>query len=169
MKGKFHAEMPVREIGLIFVDSPIRMKRMYILLFGLLSFGLHVSLWGQVAEIPAALTFDPPSAEFQEVEMGTVVEQEVRFQNTSGKEMIVSHVKPGCGCTKVAFEADTLAQGEWGSFRLIFDTANRLGKENLSASVMTNVGKKIYKWRMTGTVVPVKETSEKAESGAEKQ
>lgn len=145
------------------------MKRIQILLFALFVVGLRVSLWGQVAEQPEWITFDPPKGNFEEVEMGEVIAQEVRFQNASAQEMIVSHVKPGCGCTKVAFEADTLAPGEWGSFRLTFDTANRLGKEELSANVMTNVGKKFYKWRMSGTVILPSDPANKLEKEAEEQ
>lgn len=134
------------------------MKRTQIMLFILLAMGLPTLLSGQ--SIPS-ISFSQSEYDFGVVEMGTVVEEIISYENTGSADLIVSKVKPGCGCTKVAFEADTLAPGEHGSFKLIFDTANRLGEERLSVTVWSNAGKGIHRLKVNGRVeMPEKEGHE---------
>lgn len=125
------------------------MNRFRILYLFPLALLLHVPLWGQgVAEV----AFVPETTDFGTVEMGTVVEVDFEYENTGSGVLILSKAKPGCSCTKLEFTADTLAPGESGSFRLLFDTANRIGSEQLSVSVWTNADPPIHRLHVTGTI-----------------
>lgn len=118
-----------------------------------LSFGIW---FGASAQKGPVISFEATDYDFGEVEMGTVVEKVYRFQNTGTSPLIVSKAKPGCGCTKVEFQADTLAPGEWGSVKMIFDTHQRLGRERNSVAVWTNTEPPIRKVTFHGVIVPAK-------------
>ncbi len=121
-------------------------------LLTLLLIGFSLTVFSQTGP---EIQFDSTDYDFGEVEMGTVVEKVYRFTNVGDMPLIVSKAKPGCGCTKVEFQPDTLQPGEWGSFTMIFDTKNRLGQERNSVTVWT--GKKQYrKVTFHGVIVPVK-------------
>ena len=110
------------------------------------------------AQLGPEIEFESTDYDFGEVEMGFVVEKDYRFRNVGDCPLIVSKAKPGCGCTRVDFEADTLNPGEWGSVKMIFDTQNRLGKERNSIALWTNDRPTPYRLTFHGVILAAKNT-----------
>lgn len=117
----------------------------------LLGAGIPTDLSGQSAG--PRIQFPDSVYHFGTVPMGTVVEHRFRYQNVGDAELVVSGAKPGCGCTRIDFRADTLAPGEWGWVDFRFDTHQRVGREKLSFAVWHNGTAKVTKVRVTGEIV----------------
>ncbi|MCK9255117.1 MAG: DUF1573 domain-containing protein [Bacteroidales bacterium] len=86
-----------------------------------------------------------PRLEFDELEfnLGTVIQGEVvshtfYFTNTGGGNLIISNVKASCGCTVPKWTKEPIKPNKEGSVELVFDTANREGKQIKSAKVFSN-------------------------------
>lgn len=127
-------------------------------LLGLLASTFNLTAQNEMVVAGPQIQFEENAFDFGQVEMGTQVSHVFRFQNIGDEELIASHAKPGCGCTKVVFKADTLAPGDWGSIELRFDTNNRLGRESLSFTLWHNAPGKMTKIKVKGEVLVPKES-----------
>jgi uncharacterized lipoprotein NlpE involved in copper resistance len=86
-----------------------------------------------------------PIIKFDELEfnLGTVIQGEVvshtfYFTNTGKGNLIISNVKASCGCTVPKWSKEPIKPNAEGSVELVFDTANREGKQIKSAKVYSN-------------------------------
>lgn len=79
--------------------------------------------------------------EFGKVKKGEQVEHVYEVTNTGTNPLIISQVKPGCGCTAPDYTKDPILPGQKGQITLKFDSANFDGLVNKQAEVFANVEK----------------------------
>lgn len=104
---------------------------------------------------PAASTPEAPAAstpegnfgvfqfESQEHDFGTIREGEVvkhlyKFKNVGTAPLIVSDVKPQCGCTATNWTKDPVQPGGSGEIEVQFDSNGRAGQNSKSTTVTAN-------------------------------
>lgn len=86
-----------------------------------------------------------PIINFDEIEynFGTVIQGEkishtFIFTNTGTSNLVVANVKASCGCTVPKWTQEPIKPGKTGTVELVFDSANREGKQTKSAKVYSN-------------------------------
>jgi len=151
------------------------MKKLTILTFALLSV-LFISCDSKNAsskikatnlesakERDARLSLGSPIIEFdqREYDFGTIVEGEkasgvFNVTNKGKVDLIITSVKPSCGCTTPEYTKEAIAPGESGVIKFEFNSANRVGKQNKSITVKSNAEKLTEVIRIKGTVTAKK-------------
>ena len=79
--------------------------------------------------------------DFGKIKKGDQVEHVYEITNTGENPLIISQVKPGCGCTAPNYTKDPILPGQKGKITLKFDSASFDGLVNKSAEVFANVEK----------------------------
>ena len=79
--------------------------------------------------------------EFGKVKKGNKVSHDYTVTNTGTNPLIISQVKPGCGCTAPDFTKEPIMPGKTGKITLSFDSTNIDGMQNKQAEVFANVEK----------------------------
>lgn len=79
--------------------------------------------------------------EFGKLKKGEHVEHVYEVTNTGTNPLIISQVKPGCGCTVPDYTKDPILPGQKGKITLKFDSSNFDGLVNKQAEVYANVEK----------------------------
>lgn len=86
-----------------------------------------------------------PVIEFEEMEynFGTVIQGEkvahrFVFRNTGDGNLVISNVRPSCGCTSPKWSKEPVKPGEKGFVELTFDSSSRNGIQNKTAKVYSN-------------------------------
>lgn len=77
--------------------------------------------------------------DFKEVKKGETVSHRFELTNTGDKPLIISAVKPGCGCTAPEYSAEPILPGEKGFVTLKFNSERFQGIQRKSAEVYANV------------------------------
>ncbi|OPC56978.1 DUF1573 domain-containing protein [Elizabethkingia miricola] len=78
---------------------------------------------------------------FGDVKKGDHVEHTYTVTNTGDKPLVISTVKPGCGCTAPEYTKDPILPGQKGKVTLKFDSSSFDGLQNKYAEVYTNTEK----------------------------
>lgn len=81
------------------------------------------------------------SFEFGKIKKGDHKEHTYEITNTGKNPLIISQVKPGCGCTVPDYTKDPIMPGKKGKITLKFDSSNFDGLVNKQAEVYANVEK----------------------------
>ena len=76
---------------------------------------------------------------FGDIKKGETVEHVYEVTNTGTNPLIISNVKPGCGCTAPDYTKDPILPGKKGTITLKFDSSNFDGPVQKSAEVYANV------------------------------
>ena len=85
------------------------------------------------------LALSESNFEFGKVKKGEHVEHVYEVTNTGKNPLIISQVKPGCGCTAPDYTKDPILPGQKGQITLKFDSTNFDGLVNKQAEVYANV------------------------------
>ncbi len=104
----------------------------------------------------------PPYIEFETIEYdyGTIKESDgtavgvFNFKNTGGSALVITDVKPSCGCTSPEWTREPIAPGKSGYIKSGFDPANRPGVFNKTIRVTSNAENNTIILRIKGDVVP---------------
>ena len=81
------------------------------------------------------------SFEFGKIKKGDHKEHTYEITNTGKNPLIISQVKPGCGCTVPDYTKDPIMPGKKGKITLKFDSSNFDGLVNKQAEIYSNVEK----------------------------
>ncbi len=84
------------------------------------------------------ITFEKTTHNFGKVKAGEKVKYNFKFKNTGDAPLIVSAVKPSCGCTVSDWTKTPVPPGGSGSVTLEFDTSGKQGLQSKSATVESN-------------------------------
>lgn len=76
---------------------------------------------------------------FGAIKKGETVQHTYEITNTGDNPLVISDVKPACGCTAPEFTKDPILPGQKGKIVLSFDSTNFDGLVNKQASVYANV------------------------------
>lgn len=79
--------------------------------------------------------------EFGKIKKGDHKEHTYEITNTGKNPLIISQVKPGCGCTVPDYTKEPIMPGKKGMITLKFDSSNFDGMVNKQAEVYANVEK----------------------------
>lgn len=103
-----------------------------------LSFGQNAAAPGPVKASPAAaFSWANTTFDFGKTKVGIPVSYEFRFTNTGMTPLVISSVKPSCGCTVTAYTKDPVAKGASGFVRATYDAA-KVGKFSKTVAVYAN-------------------------------
>ncbi|MCF8294744.1 MAG: DUF1573 domain-containing protein [Bacteroidales bacterium] len=99
--------------------------------------------------------------EFDKVEhdYGTIKESDgpstatFTFKNTGSSPLVITDVKPSCGCTSPEWSREPIAPGKTGYIKAAYDPANRPGVFNKTIKVMSNAENNTIILRIKGDVI----------------
>ncbi|MCS3871577.1 hypothetical protein J3D55_004493 [Chryseobacterium ginsenosidimutans] len=92
--------------------------------------------------------------DFGNVKKGDKVQHIYEVTNTGTNPLVISEVKPGCGCTVPDFTKEPIMPGKKGKITLHFDSSNFDGNVNKYADVFANVEKAPIKLTFTANIQP---------------
>ncbi|OCA70901.1 hypothetical protein BBI01_13315 [Chryseobacterium artocarpi] len=114
-------------------------------------------------EAPAAPVSNEPSTsialsesnfDFGKIKKGDKVEHVYEITNTGKNPLVISEVKPGCGCTAPDFTKEPILPGKKGKITLHFDSSSFDGNVQKYADVFANVEKSPIKLTFTANIQP---------------
>lgn len=91
---------------------------------------------------------------FGDIKKGQHKEHKYEVTNTGKNPLIISEVKPGCGCTVPDYTKTPILPGQKGFITLNFDSTNFDGAIHKQAQVFANVETAPLTIGFTGNVVP---------------
>ena len=100
------------------------------------------------------INFDFDTYDFGEVSEGEIVEVDYTFKNTGKSNLIIYDASASCGCTVPQYpKNENIKPGDKGTIKVMFDTANKPGKQikTVTLSTNTSAGKKLI--RINGFVL----------------
>ena len=92
--------------------------------------------------------------DFGKIKKGDKVEHVYEVTNTGSNPLVISEVKPGCGCTAGDFTKEPILPGKKGKITLHFDSSSFDGNVNKYADVFANVEKAPIKLTFTANIQP---------------
>ncbi|MCS4303883.1 DUF1573 domain-containing protein [Chryseobacterium sp. BIGb0232] len=117
-----------------------------------------------VTEAPAAapvsnapstsIALSESNFDFGKIKKGDKVEHVYEVTNTGKNPLVISEVKPGCGCTAPDFTKEPIMPGKKGKITLHFDSSNFDGNVQKYADVFANVEKAPIKLTFTANIQP---------------
>ena len=100
----------------------------------------------------AVIEFDQVEYDFGTVDEGDIVDGVFEVFNKGKVDLIITEVKPSCGCTTPDWTKEPIKPGESGEIKFSFNSNGRVGKQNKSITVKSNADKPIEVIRIKGTV-----------------
>ena len=85
---------------------------------------------------------------------GEKVEHIYEVTNTGTNPLIISNVKPGCGCTVPDYTKEPILPGKKGKITLHFDSTNFDGAVNKATDVFVNVEKAPVRLTFSANILP---------------
>lgn len=92
--------------------------------------------------------------DFGNIKKGEKVNHVYEITNTGENPLVISEVKPGCGCTAPEFTKDPILPGKKGQITLSFDSSSFDGAIQKYADVFANVEKSPIKLTFNANVQP---------------
>ena len=92
--------------------------------------------------------------DFGKIKKGDKVEHIYEVTNTGKNPLIISEVKPGCGCTAPDFTKEPIMPGKKGKVTLHFDSSSFDGNVQKYADVFANVEKAPIRLTFTANIQP---------------
>lgn len=92
------------------------------------------------ASLPATnslMTWDAETHDFGDIEKGKPVTYQFTFTNTSKETVLLTNVKPSCGCTAANYTKTPIKPGEKGSVEATYNAAAQ-GNFHKTITVTTN-------------------------------
>lgn len=90
------------------------------------------------AETGPKISFNNEVYDFGEVEKGQKVQYNFEFKNSGDAELVISEVKPSCGCTTAEMAKKNFAPGESGTIPITFDSTRFSGNIQKTVTVVSN-------------------------------
>ena len=107
----------------------------------------------QAAGPLTSLALSEDAYNFGDIKKGESVEHKYEVTNTGTNPLIISSVKPGCGCTAPDYTKEPILPGKKGTITLKFDSSNFDGPIQKQAEVYANVEKAPIVISFTGNVI----------------
>ena len=100
------------------------------------------------------VAFSETDHNFGNIKKGEKVEHIYEVTNTGNNPLIISNVKPGCGCTVPDYTKEPILPGKKGKITLHFDSTNFDGAVNKAADVFVNVEKAPVRVTFSANILP---------------
>lgn len=92
--------------------------------------------------------------DFGDIKKGDKVEHVYEITNTGTNPLVISEVKPGCGCTAPDYTKEPIMPGQKGKVTLSFDSSSFENNVQKYADVYANVEKAPIRLTFTANVKP---------------
>ena len=113
------------------------------------------------AEIAHAQSGNLPVAKFESMEydFGTItegdkVEHVFKVTNEGTADLVISEVKPSCGCTVPEYTKTAIAPGANGDIKVIFNSAGKSGNQEKTVTVTLNTEKATEILKFKANITP---------------
>jgi hypothetical protein len=93
------------------------------------------------------IKFDEETYDFKEIKKGEEVTHIFKFTNVGKRPLIISEVRPSCGCTTPKYTKEPVAPGKKGSITVTFDSSNFEGTVLKTVAVSGNFETKMIKFQ----------------------
>ena len=103
-----------------------------------------------------ALKFKQEKHDFGTIAEGTIATYSFVFTNTGKTPVVISNVKPSCGCTTPDWTREPVMPGKTGKVTASYNSAGRLGIFNKTVTVMNNGEASQIVLGIQGTVAPIR-------------
>jgi hypothetical protein len=100
------------------------------------------------------VAFSESDFQFGKIKKGQQVEHIYEVTNTGKNPLIISQVKPGCGCTAPDYTKEPIMPNKTGKITLKFDSSNFDGIVNKQADVYMNVERVPITLRFSADIQP---------------
>lgn len=98
------------------------------------------------------IEFDQTVYDFGTIEEGEVINGVFKVKNTGKTDLLITEVKPSCGCTTPDWTKDAIKPGETGEIKFEFNSKGRTGNQNKSITIKSNAEKVVEVIRIKGMV-----------------
>lgn len=95
--------------------------------------------------------------DFGRIVDGVRVAYKFKFTNVGGSDLIISQVKPTCGCTASNYPKEPIKPGESAYIELTFNSSRRIGFNHKSASVVANTQPNVVNLQIKAMVISADE------------
>lgn len=97
--------------------------------------------------------WDKDSHDFGKITEGEKVTHRFTFKNTGENPLLITMVKPSCGCTSPEWSKEEIAPGKEGFIEIIFNSAGKSGMQRKNVSVYLNTDPVLRNLTFTGEVI----------------
>jgi hypothetical protein len=84
------------------------------------------------------MDFENKEFDFGTIKQGDKTTHEFKFKNNGKRDLIIRSTRSSCGCTAVETKK-IIKPGETSSIKTTFNSAGKLGKQNKSITLITNI------------------------------
>jgi hypothetical protein len=98
------------------------------------------------------IEFDQEVYDFGTITEGDIVEGVFKVTNKGKVDLLLTEVKPSCGCTTPDWTKDAIKPGETGEIKFEFNSNGRVGNQNKSITVKSNAEQTTKVIRIKGVV-----------------
>ncbi len=142
------------------------MKRVFIAIF--LCFLSSALLFGQNIDTVdnsgyAEIEFKISSFDLGNIFQGDSAVQVFEFSNVGTTPLLIHNVIATCGCTSPDWSKNPVLPGEKGSITIIFDSDNKIGRQNKIITVRSNAINSDFHLRISAMVIPSKKKKDNAD------
>lgn len=131
------------------------MKKAITLIVFLIGLSLGVYAQTATASNGGSITWKAVEHDFGNIPQGVPVTAEFVFTNTGNTNIILSEVKPSCGCTAADYTKEPVAPNKSGYIKATYN-ASSIGSFTKAITVKHNVGEGTQVLILKGTVVEAK-------------
>ena len=103
-----------------------------------------------------ALKFKQEKHDFGTITEGTIATYSFEFTNTGKTPVVISNVKPSCGCTTPDWTREPVMPGKTGKVTASYNSAGRPGIFNKTVTVINNGEASQIVLGIQGTVAPIR-------------
>lgn len=89
----------------------------------------------------AVMKFKELDYDFGTIEPGSKVEHIYEFTNEGSADLVISAVKPSCGCTVPDYTKTPVKPGDKGEIKVTFDSGGKSGSQRKTVTVTANTEK----------------------------
>lgn len=82
--------------------------------------------------------FDNETFDFKVIKEGDEVTHRFNFENTGANDLVITNVKPSCGCTTPSWSQEPVKAGQKGFIDVKFNSAGKNGQQTKSITVTGN-------------------------------
>lgn len=122
--------------------------------FGLMSFNSNSAIGDPVIKTASSspVVWKADAVEVGSIPQGTPKAIEFSFKNTSKSDIIITNVKPACGCTAADYTKTPIKPGETAYVKAIYNAASK-GAFSKTVTVTTNADATPKVLTFKGTVI----------------
>ena len=102
------------------------------------------------------LSVESERHDFGRVEQGVLVKHTFTLHNDGSQDLVITDVKPSCGCTVPSWPREAIKPGEKADIQVTFNSAGKLGPQQKYIMVRTNMNDEVRNLYLVGEVVSPK-------------